>query len=196
MVCYNTSMIASLSGTIAFASERHIVLSVGGVGYKIFTTAEILRKAEKENGAVTFWTHLSVRENALDLYGFLEQSDLEFFELLLTVSGIGPKTALGIMNAAPVEMIVSAITEGDSSHLTKVSGIGTKNAQKIVMELKGKVDGFRTVSPSGEKESDALEALEALGYSLKEAREVLKKISPEAVTPGEKIKEALKLLGK
>ncbi len=189
-------MIASLSGSLSFAAERFVVLDVGGVGYKIFTTGEVVREAEKIDGAVLFWTHLSVRENALDLYGFLEHSELEFFELLLTVSGIGPKTALGIMNAAPVELIVSAVTEGDSSHLTKVSGIGTKNAQKIVLELKGKVDGFHTETPSGEKEIDALEALEALGYSLKEAREVLKKISPEAETPGEKIKEALKLLGK
>jgi Holliday junction DNA helicase RuvA len=189
-------MIASLLGTMSFASERFVVLDVGGVGYKIFTLGETVRKAEKEAGMVLFWTHLSVRENALDLYGFLEQSELEFFELLLTVSGIGPKTALGIMNAAPVEMIVSAVTEGDSSHLTKVSGIGTKNAQKIVLELKGKVDGFRTETPAGNKESDALEALQALGYSLKEAREALKKTSPEAETPGEKIKEALKILGK
>lgn len=189
-------MIASLSGKVSFAGERFVLLEVGGVGYKIFTTGEVVRKSQKETGVVLFWTHLSVRETALDLYGFLEQPELDFFELLLTVSGIGPKTALGIMNAAPVEMIVSAVTEGDSSHLTKVSGIGTKNAQKIVMELKGKVDGFRSETPSGEKETDALEALEALGYSLKEAREVLKKISPEAETPGEKIKEALKLLGK
>lgn len=189
-------MIASLSGTLSFTADRFVVLNVGGVGYKIFTTGEVVRRAQKESGSALFWTHLSVRENALDLYGFLEQSELEFFELLLTVSGIGPKTALGIMNAAPVEMIVSAVTEGDSSHLTKVSGIGTKNAQKIVMELKGKVDGFRSETPAGEKETDALEALEALGYSLKEAREVLKKISPKAETPAEKIKEALKFLGK
>lgn len=189
-------MIASLSGTLSFASERFVVLNAGGVGYKIFTAGETVRAAQKKSGEMLFWTHLSVRENALDLYGFLEQTELDFFELLLTVSGIGPKTALGIMNAAPVEMIVSAVIEGDSSHLTKVSGIGTKNAQKIVMELKGKVDGFRSETPSGEKETDALEALEALGYSLREARDVLKKISPEAVTPGEKIKEALKLLGK
>jgi Holliday junction DNA helicase RuvA len=189
-------MIASLSGTLSFTAERFLVLNVGGVGYKIFTTGEVIRTAQKKTGEALFWTHLSVRETSLDLYGFLEQSELEFFELLLTVSGIGPKTALGIMNAAPVEMIVSAVTEGDSSHLTKVSGIGTKNAQKIVMELKGKVDRFRSETPSGEKETDALEALEALGYSLREAREVLKKISPEAETPGEKIKEALKILGK
>jgi Holliday junction DNA helicase RuvA len=189
-------MITSLSGKIVFTSERFVVLDVGGVGYKIFTAGETVRRAEKEAGMVLFWTHLSVRETALDLYGFLEQSELGFFELLLTVSGIGPKTAFGIMNAAPVEMIVSAVTEGDSSHLTKVSGIGTKNAQKIVMELKGKVNDFRSETPAGEKETDALEALEALGYSLREARDVLKKISPEAETPGEKIKEALKMLGK
>jgi Holliday junction DNA helicase RuvA len=189
-------MIASLSGTLSFAADRFVVLDVGGVGYKVFTIGEVVQEAQKKSGAMRFWTHLSVRETSLDLYGFLAQSELEFFELLLTVSGIGPKTALGIMNAAPVEMIVSAVTEGDSSHLTKVSGIGTKNAQKIVMELKGKVDGFHTETPSGEKETDALEALEALGYSLREARGVLKKISPKAETPGEKIKEALKMLGK
>ncbi len=189
-------MISFLSGKIIYTSDRFAVLDVNGVGYKVFTTGETLRQAEKSGGSVSFWTHLSVRENSLDLYGFIEQSELEFFELLLTVSGIGPKTALGIMNAAPVELIVSAITEGDSSHLTKVSGIGTKNAQKMVMELKGKVNGFRATTPMGEKETDALEALEALGYSLREAREVLKKISPSADTTSEKIKESLKLLGK
>lgn len=189
-------MIASLSGNLSFAAERFVVLDVAGVGYKIFTTGKVVRGAQKEAGVILFWTHLSVRETALDLYGFLEKSELLFFELLLTVSGIGPKTALGIMNVAPVEMIVSAVTESDSSHLVKVSGISAKNAQKIILELKGKVDGFRMETPAGEKESDALEALEALGYSLREAREVLKKISPELATPGEKIKEALKMLGK
>lgn len=188
-------MIASLTGKVSFASERFLVFDVSGVGYKIYALGETVRQAQKSIGSLTFWTHLAVRENALDLYGFLAQSELEFFELLLTVSGIGPKTALGIMNAAPIEMIVSAVIEGDSSHLTKVSGIGAKNAQKIVMELKGKVDGFRSEMPVGDKESDALDALQTLGYTLKEAREALKKTSPKAETPGEKIKEALKILG-
>jgi len=189
-------MISHLTGTVIAENERFLTLDVHGVGYKVFTTAETMRRAARTKEA-SFWTHLAVRENALDLYGFLEQDEMDFFELLITVSGIGPKTALGIMNAAPVETILSAIQLGDSTGLTKTSGIGTKNAQKMILELKGKIDGFSfTTEEKSSEETDALDALQALGYTLRESREALKKISGKATSPSEKVREALKILGK
>jgi len=189
-------MISYLSGNIIFFNDRSVILNVGGVGYKIFTTQENTRRAQKKVGEMSFHTHLAVRENALDLYGFTERSELDFFELLITVSGIGPKTGLGIMNIAPVEVILTAISKNDAGYLTKTSGVGTKNAQKIVMELKGKTDGFSfsKEDPTPE-ETDAVDALQSLGYSLKESREALKNIS-KTKTPSEQIREALHILGK
>jgi len=189
-------MISYLSGNIIFTHDRSVTLNVGGVGYKVFTTPDNTRRAQKTEGETSFHTHLAVRENALDLYGFLEKSELDFFELLITVSGIGPKTALGIMSIAPVEVILTAISKNDAGYLTKTSGVGTKNAQKIVMELKGKTDGFSfsKEDPTPE-ETDAVDALQALGYSLKESREALKNIS-KTKKPSEQIREALHILGK
>jgi len=189
-------MISHLSGTIILVNDRFIVLDVHGVGYKIFATPDTMRRAQKSAGGVSFHTHLAVRENALDLYGFLDREELEFFELLLTVSGIGPKTALGIMSIAPTEVILTAISKNDAGYLTKTSGVGTKNAQKIVMELKGKTDGFSfTEEGRTPEETDAVDALQALGYTLKESREALKNVAKTG-TSSEQIREALKILSK
>jgi Holliday junction DNA helicase RuvA len=197
-------MISHLTGNIILTNDRFIVLDVNGVGYKIFTTPDNMRKAQKmirpsslqATESISFHTHLAVRENALDLYGFLEQQEMEFFELLLTVSGIGPKTALGIMSIAPTEVILTAISKNDAGYLTKTSGVGTKNAQKIVMELKGKTDNFSfTEEDRTPEETDAVDALQALGYTLKESREALKNVTKTG-TSSEQIREALKVLGK
>lgn len=192
-------MISRLTGTIAHIDPKYIVLDVGGVGYKVFTTVDSLSKLGKEKEATTFWTYLAVRENALDLYGFSSLSELNFFELLITVSGIGPKTALGILNAAPVSALETAIQTGDTSHLTKVSGIGKKVAEKLVLELKDKVEKISHTEESKtamKTESDALEALKALGYSQHEAREALKELPKSITKTSDRIKEALKILGK
>lgn len=197
-------MISHLTGNIILTNDRFIVLDVNGIGYKVFTTPDNMRKAQKmvrpsspqATESVSFHTHLAVRENALDLYGFLEQQEMEFFELLLTVSGIGPKTALGIMSIAPTEVILTAISKNDAGYLTKTSGVGTKNAQKIVMELKGKTDNFSfTEEDRTPEETDAVDALQALGYTLKESREALKNVTKTG-TSSEQIREALKILGK
>ena len=188
-------MISQLTGKISFIALNHIVLNVNGVGYKVFVSNETL-VSTKENSNLTLWTHLAVRENAMDLYGFLEKDDLNFFELLLTISGIGPKSALGILNVASVETLRSAISSGDTSYLTKVSGIGTKNAQKIVLELQnkiGKIEGGATII---REEVDVVEALKSLGYSAKEASDALKQVSKEITGTGERVKEALKILSK
>lgn len=194
-------MISQLEGQTAFSGDRFVVLDVHGVGYRINTTTENVRMSSKGTDTVRFFTHLAVRENALDLYGFLSRQELEFFELLITVSGIGPKTALGILNVAPVETLLSAITSGDASHLTKVSGIGAKNAQKIVLELKEKVGGISlnsdgTIPTALKEENDVLEALQSLGYSQKDARDALKEVPEKAAkSVQEKIREALRILG-
>ena len=138
-------MISHLHGILSFSGDRFAVLDVGGVGYRVNTTLDTLRRAASEksaDGRVRFFTHLAVRENAMDLYGFLSRAELEFFELLITVSGIGPKTALGILNTASVETMLSGISSGDGAHFAKITGLRGKNAQKIMLELKDKIGGF------------------------------------------------------
>lgn len=192
-------MIQRLTGQIAYINQKYLVLDVNGVGYKINSIVDILSNAQISNSPITIWTYLAVRENSLDLYGFTSLNELNIFELLLTVSGIGPKTALGVMNSASVESIETAISTGDTSHLTKVSGIGKKVAEKIVRELKDKIE---KVSHSIESktamknESDIIEALKSLGYSQNEAREAVKEIPKTITKTNEKIKEALKILSK
>lgn len=192
-------MISHVTGDIIFSGSRFVILDVGDIGYKIFTPMPVLR-ADTKNTRVSFWTHLAVRENALDLYGFLTRSELEFFELLITISGIGPKTALGIMEIAPADTLKKAIASGDSSYLTNVSGIGKKNAHKIILELQEKLGGKGGIQEDSllKEDIETLEALETLGYSTKQARETLKKIneSGTAKSAQEKIKAALKILGK
>lgn len=194
-------MISQLTGEIVFSGARFVVLNVGGVGYKIFTTAAALRTDTKDEkkSCVSFWTHLAVRENALDLYGFLTHAELEFFELLITVSGIGPKTALGIMEIAPTDTLKKAIASGDSSYLTNVSGIGKKNAHKIILELQGKLGGKGGIQEDSllKEDVETLEALETLGYSTRQSREALKHINGLGNTKSsqEKIRAALKIIG-
>lgn len=183
-------MIGYLKGTVIQQDLKFVILDVNGVGYKIYTNTVLLDS--KIQKILEFWTYLAVRENALDLYGFVSKEELNFFELLITVSGIGPKSAMGILSVASVENLRNAIISGDTSHLTKVSGVGKKNAEKIVVELKDKlgvmVDG---VSVSGDV--DVIEALKSLGYGEREAREALKKVT-DAKDTSDKIKKALKLL--
>lgn len=183
-------MIGHLRGTIIDQDLKSVILDVSGVGYKVYTNVAILNKKED----IEFWTYLAVRENALDLYGFQTKDELHFFELLITVSGIGPKSAMGILTLASLQNLRSAISTGDTSYLTKVSGIGKKNAEKIVVELKDKLEGVEIeLGISSNHDVDALLALTALGYGERESREALKKIL-DAKDTGDKVKKALKLL--
>ncbi len=192
-------MIGHLKGTILHSDLKYVILDVAGVGYKIYTNTALLDKdkglpAGRQGKTLEFWTYLAVRETALDLYGFSTKDELDFFELLLTVSGIGPKSALGILSLATIQNLRQAIVTGDTGHLVKVSGVGKKNAEKIVLELKDKIEGLSTdISHSNKGDVDALLALTALGYSERESREALKKVT-EAKDTGEKVKKALKLL--
>lgn len=190
-------MIAHLSGTLFFAGDRFIVVDAGGVGYKVRVTQDTLRTVRgTADNKVALWIHTVVREDALDLYGFQNEAELEFFEMLMSVPGIGPKSALGVLNIAPVDHLKQAIAQGDAGALTKVAGIGSKSAQKIVLELKDKLGGRGDEFMHGilREEHDAIEGLVALGYSERDARDALKEVSPEIKGPSARIKEALKLL--
>jgi len=189
-------MIGHLEGNVTAVRAGFAIISVGGVGYKVFATREMLAtlKPEKETA---FWTHLAVCETILDLYGFSTEEELRLFELLLTVSGIGPKSALAILDVALVETLRSAISTGNASYLTKVSGIGRKTAEKIVLELKEKIGvGSESGAAALHHDEEALEAMRALGYSQSEARDALRKVPPEIEKSSERLREALKILGR
>ena len=187
-------MIGHIEGTVRAVRVGFVIVSAGGVGYKIAATRETLSRLKPDRDA-SLWTHLAVRENALDLYGFQNEEELRFFELLLTVSGIGPKSALAVIDIARVETLRSAIAAGNATYLTKVSGIGKKTAGKIVVELKDRIEADTEVSHALSGDEEALEALRTLGYSAQEAREVLRKV-PRAVEGGSaRLREALRLIG-
>lgn len=195
---YDEHMISRVSGKVILYGDKFLVVEAGGVGYKVFVTADAVAQAARTRDAVSLWTHLAVRETGFYLYGFFSYDEVDFFETLIGVSGIGPKSAIGILGMAPLSILKNAIAGGDTSYLIKVSGIGKKNAEKIVLELKDKiaVSGEGGASADEMKEDTlVLDALTALGYSAQDARDALRNVSPEAVSTQEKIKSALRIIG-
>jgi holliday junction DNA helicase RuvA len=186
-------MIGSIKGKITFKTDKFLIVETAGVGYKISVSPDTLSKTNKLGDEISLWIHTHVREDIFDLYGFLDREELEFFEMLINVSGIGPKGALSILGIASIETLRKAISTGDTAYLTKISGIGRKTAEKIVIELRDRM-GASTDSGSLQVELDVLEALKSLGYSQNEARDALKKVAPDTNT-NTKIREALKILG-
>lgn len=194
-------MISRIRGPVLEIGANHAVLDVGGLGYKVYLTADALHAMQAGQEA-SLWTHQAVREDALDLYGFPVRAERELFELLIGVSGIGPKTALNILSLVSSETLAGAVRTGSTAHLVKISGIGRKTAEKIVLELKDKLGGFAAddFGTSGaaagmSSDLDAILALEALGYDADEARDALKKADAgELKGTSAKVKAALKLL--
>lgn len=193
-VLYTDFMISYLSGTILEKAARSAIIDVAGIGYKVWVTEDTLRKL-KTGTATKLRTHHAVREDAEELFGFIGEDDLKLFELLLGVPGIGPKTALNILNVATPETLRRSITSGETAYLTKISGIGRKTADKIILELREKL-GRNEEGEGLKEEVDALEALKSLGYSHTDAREALKNVPKEVTGTSDKVKQALKLLGK
>ena len=188
-------MIARISGTIIENNGKSVVLEVGGIGYRIFCIPRDLTSLTK--GEHTLYTYQHVRENALELYGFLVQEEERMFEILINISGIGPKGALGILTAAPVDVLQRSIVSKDSSILTRISGIGKKTAEKIILELKDKFgEEWGMLEGNVAQESEVVEALIGLGYSRNEVLGVLKQIPKDLESTEEKMKEALKIIGK
>ncbi len=142
--------------------------------------------------------HLHVREDALELYGFVSEQELEFFELLISVSGVGPKSALAVLDVARLEELAAAIREGRPDLLTRASGIGRKTGERIVIELKTRVTADRSEQAVKKMEADAdlVEAIAGLGYRRERAKTALEKVDAKILDAGERIKAALKTLNK
>ena len=191
-------MISYLEGKILEKNEKFFTINVNGVGYKVFSHIGVLEKIPQAGRDAIVWAHLYVREDALDLYGFLDRDELEFFEVLISISGIGPKSALGILEVAPVASLKQAIVSEDETFFTEVSGVGKKTAQRLILELKNKLS--KTVTPvkgsDSQQMGEALEALISLGYNQRDARRSLQEISKDIKGVEAKVKAALKLLGK
>ncbi len=183
-------MLAYLNGKILVKRENYIIVVVNGLGYKIFVAPKLIADLL---GEVELYLYQQIKEDGSALFGFKTVSELEFFELLLTVSGIGPKSALAILSLAKVEEIKEAIALGNADLLTTVSGIGRKTAERLVMELKNKISHLATGETlGGEARGEELEALVSLGYSLSQAREALNKVEAKITDSGERIRQALK----
>lgn len=188
-------MIGKLTGTVDLITDKTLILDVHGVGYKIWCTTDLLSKSEVGKG-FALWIHTVIREDVFDLYGFLERAELSLFEQLISVSGIGPRSALGILSIAPIETLRKAIGSGDITYMTKVSGIGKKTAEKIVLELRDKVGTENTFAHNTlSEETDVVEALKSLGYRDIEIREALRQVSTDANGTSARIKDALRILG-
>jgi len=186
-------MIASISGKINKLNGNILIVEAGGIGYRVFVPvnyADNLKLGE----IIKLHTHQHIREDILDLFGFLTEAELTFFEKLISVSSVGPKSALAVMSIAQVADLEKAILQEDLDFLTSISGVGKKTAQRIVLELKGKiVDQGDSSLSSGDKE--VMEGLVNLGYTVKEVKEVINKIPKDTKGTAERIKTALKIIG-
>lgn len=190
-------MIAFLEGRVAAVTGTSLVLEAGGVGYRVFAGPGTLSSLHVGE-TVRLHTHHLVREDQQALYGFRSTEELGFFELITTVSGVGPKVGLAIVSSRPVADLELAILQGDEAILTAVSGVGKRLAARIVLELREKVvSAGAAAGAGGGAESEVAGALEALGYSSREGREAARAavaaLGPQA-TLEDRVKEALQVL--
>lgn len=198
-------MFYSLTGKLLKIDEQSFAISCGGVGFKCFSTQSTLESLRrKTSDEITVYTYLNVREDALDLFGFYTEQELEAFKLLITVSGVGPKAGLAILSQLSPDSFAVAVSSGDVKAITAANGVGPKLAQRIIMELKEKIAGVSFISDESSQvsgavntanslsnTSEAILALTGLGYSQSEASIAVSKLSPE-LSVEELIKQALK----
>jgi len=193
-----SSMIGRLEGACAGTTpEGSAIIDVGGVGYAVHVTAPTLaRLIDGKAGRASLFIHTAVREDAIDLYGFETGEELMFFKQLTSVSGIGPKSALGILNLNEVSHLKRTIMQGDATALMRVHGIGKKSAERIVVELRDKVAGGRGAMGGAQGvDVEVVDALLALGYRAEEARAALKEIGQDDAGVSERVAAVLKYLG-
>jgi len=189
-------MISYLEGKIILKEEKFVILNTNGVGFKVFLSEKNLEEIEEGQEIKTF-CFLDVRERALELYGFLKYQELELFESLKSISGVGSKVALKISSLGSLKEIKKDIEEKNTEVFEAIPGVGKKRAQKIILELTGKIEKeFGSKSSSGSKDETAVQALINLGFSKKRAKKALSEIPDDIEKKEERIKEALKILGK
>lgn len=201
-------MIASLTGRLAFKSPSQITLDVQGVGYEVFIPLSTFYSLPDINESTSLRVHTHLREDAIQLFGFLTATEKGAFILLTGISGIGPKLALSVLSTLSVTDLVSAIRSGDMEKLATVPGIGKKSAGRIVLELKDKVERLQAVpaavaTVTGDQslrvDDDALSALVNLGYRAQEAKDIIKRITQSQADPmplKDLIRETLKELAR
>lgn len=199
-------MIYSLSGTIIHTELNAVVIECGGVGYKCLATMNTLRSLPSTGEKATVYTHMLVRDDAVELCGFATESELNCFKLLMSISGVGARLAIALLSEFQPEQIAVAVSTGDSKTLTKANGVGNKLAQRIILELKDKLKNITSVGTSDIQKqivnpvsagniSQAVNALAVLGYSPEEVMPFMSGIDPSY--PVERIiKETLKAIGK
>ncbi len=175
-------MIDIVSGQVASIDKNAVVVMVGGVGLRVHVPKTVFDIVSGPGHAVTLYTHLAVREDALTLYGFPTEDDRKLFEILISVSGVGPKIGLAILSTLSVDHLRSAVGREEPEILTRVPGIGKKTAEKIIFELKGKMsaEGLPALTAISDVDSDVIAALTALGYSVVEAQSALQSIPRDA----------------
>lgn len=199
-------MISYVKGPVAEIFEDTVVIECGSIGYEIHVPVSVLQKLPGVGKEVTLFTYFQVREDAMCLYGFLNRQDLQMFKQLISVNGIGPKGALGVLSALSPDDLRKAIVSGDAKAISKAPGVGAKTAQRIILDLKDKINleefllplfteeettGSMAVGVAGE----AVEALTALGYSAVEAGRAVKKVEvTETMTAEDVLKASLKHL--
>jgi holliday junction DNA helicase RuvA len=195
-------MIAHLRGEPIVTGDKWVVIDVGGIGYQVQVTQPELQLMSTTQKKVTLYTHMAVREDAVTLYGFLHHSELEMFRILIGVSGIGPQTAMNLLSQIGIEDFAIAILNEDEKALTRISGIGTKSAKRLILELRDKMKKIGETMVCGESGRaapavhDAFSALVSLGFNEKESREAVNAASGKISSPTvqELIKAALALL--
>ncbi len=185
-------MIAYLRGKILEKTTQYIILEQNGLGYKVFTVPEVLEKPIGEE--ISLYIYHKSTDEGQTLFGMPDFATLQFFELLITITGVGPKMALTIVSAAKIDMLQQSIINGDVEIFTRMSGVGKKTAERIILELKSKISGgiLESMSAGG---SDLYDALLTLGYNPREIREVIPQVDTKQDTAAQ-IKDALKLLGR
>lgn len=187
-------MISYLNGKIIIKKEKFIVLDVNGVGYKVFLSKKSLAKLS-EIETLKLFCFLNVKENILDLYGFLNHKELEFFEILDNIRGVGPKAALEISSLGSLESIKERILSKDETLFSEISGIGRKKAMTIILELTGKIKDI-SKEKKIKKTDEAEQGLVSLGFTQQQAKDALAIASKDIKDTEERIKAALKVLGK
>lgn len=179
-------MIAHLSGELASTGERWVVIDIGGVGYRVQVPQPTLQALRQTEGRVRVHTHMVVRDDDIQLYGFLHQSELELFRILITVSGIGPQIAMNILSQISFEEFAMAIVGEDEKTLTRIPGIGQKSAKRLILELKEKMKKHAQTVTGGRRTTetdDAVSALISLGFSPREAQETVDAVLPGLCNP-------------
>lgn len=199
-------MIYSLTGELTYIGDQFLVIDCGGVGFKCFTSLSTASTAGRIGEQVRLFTYLSVKEDALDLYGFKTENELNVFKLLISVSGVGPKAAVSILSEMSADKLALAVAAGDSKAITKANGVGKKTAERIVLELKDKMagvavsdsDSYISAAALVEEESsagEAVAALVALGYGKSEAAAVVGAMD-KSLSADEMIRQGLRQLAR